>query len=188
MTMSTFKRIAVTNRSLCIARLEEQVEKICRSSLCDALILREKDLGEQEYMNLAMSIKGICDKHRVDFFCNSMPKVSDELGCGLQLSYQSFLNQNRKKDRTSWVSVHTVEEAKNAEKLGADGLIAGHIFVTACKKGLAPRGLNFLKEICGAVSIPVFAIGGIDDSNSEAVKLTGAQGECRMSWYMRHQF
>ena len=184
--MSTFKKIAVTNRSLCSAGLEEQVEKICRSSLCDALILREKDLGEQEYMNLAMPIKGICDKHRVDFFCNSMPKVSDELGCGLQLSYQSFLEQNWERDKHVWVSIHTVEEAVNAEKLGANALIAGHIFMTDCKKGLAPRGLDFLKDICRAVSIPIFAIGGIDDSNSEAVKLAGAQGECRMSWYMRY--
>ena len=91
-----------------------------------------------------------------------------------------------KKDQETWVSVHTVEEARNAEKLGADGLIAGHIFVTDCKKGLAPRGLEFLKEVCAAVSIPVFAIGGIDDSNSDAVRLAGAQGECRMSWYMRY--
>ena len=145
--MSMFKRIAVTNRSLCSAGLEEQVEKICKERLCEALILREKDLSEQDYLGL---------------------------------------EQNWERDTYVWVSVHTVEEAVNAEKLGANALIAGHIFMTDCKKGLAPRGLDFLKDICRAVSIPVFAIGGIDDSNSEAVKLAGAQGECRMSWYMRY--
>ena len=186
MTMSTFKRIAVTNRSLCSASLKEQVEKICNAGLCDALILREKDLAEQDYMNLAMPIKLICDKHGIDLFCNNMPSVAEKLKCNLQLSYQSFLDLKGKKDQETWVSVHTVEEARNAEKLGADGLVAGHIFVTDCKKGLAPRGLEFLKEVCAAVSIPVFAIGGIDDSNSDAVRLAGAQGECRMSWYMRY--
>ena len=186
MTMSTFKRIAVTNRSLCSASLKEQVEKICNAGLCDALILREKDLAEQDYMSLAMSIKLICDKHGIDLFCNNMPSAAGRLGCNLQLSYQNFLDLKGKKDQETWVSVHTVEEARNAEKLGADGLIAGHIFVTDCKKGLAPRGLEFLKEVCYAVSIPVFAIGGIDESNSDAVRLAGAQGECRMSWYMRY--
>ena len=137
-------------------------------------------------MSLAMYIKVICDKHRVDFFCNNMPGIAEKLKCNLQLSYQSFLDQKRKSGQITWVSVHTVEEAINAERLGADGLIAGHIFVTDCKKGLAPRGLDFLKEVCDAVSIPVFAIGGIDDSNSYLVRLAGAQGECRMSWYMRY--
>lgn len=186
MTMSTFKRIAVTNRSLCSARLEAQVEKICKAGLCNALILRENDLDEQDYMSLAIYIKAICDKHRIGFFCNNMPSVAEKLKCNLQLSYQSFLNQKWKSGQITWVSVHTVEEAINAERLGADGLIAGHIFVTDCKKGLAPRGLDFLKEVCDAVSIPVFAIGGIDDSNSDLVRLAGAQGECRMSWYMRY--
>ena len=186
MIMSTFKRIAVTNRSLCSARLEAQVEKICKAGLCNALILREKDLSEVEYLSLAKSIKEICDEHGIDFICNNVPNVAELLGCNLQLSYQSFLDQKWKSSQITWVSVHTVEEAINAERLGADGLIAGHIFVTDCKKGLAPRGLDFLKEVCDAVSIPVFAIGGIDDSNSDLVRLAGAQGECRMSWYMRY--
>ena len=161
-----FKRIAVTNRSLCSAGLEEQVEKICKERLCEALILREKDLSEQDYLGLAMTIKAVCDEYGVDFICNNMPSVAEKLGCKMQLSYQSFLEQNWERDTYA--------------------LIAGHIFMTDCKKGLAPRGLDFLKDICRAVSIPVFAIGGIDDSNSEAVKLAGAQGECRMSWYMRY--
>ena len=183
--MSTFKRIAVTNRSLYSAGLEEQVEKICKEGLCEALILREKDLSEQDYLALAITIKAVCDEYGVDLICNNMTSVAEKLGCRLQLSYQNFLKQNGERDKHIWVSIHTVEEAVNAEKLGANALIAGHIFQTSCKKGLAPRGLDFLKDICRAVSIPVFAIGGIDDSNSEAVKLAGAQGECRMSWYMR---
>lgn len=183
--MSTFKKIAVTNRSLCRTGLKEQVEKICKAGLCDALILREKDLSEAEYISLAKSIKEICDEHGLDFICNNMPGAASRLACGLQMSYRSFLEQEHRSDGT-WVSVHSLDEAIEAERLGADGLIAGHIFVTDCKKGLAPRGLEFLKEVCDAVSIPVFAIGGIDESNSDLVRLAGAQGECRMSWYMRY--
>ena len=180
-----FKRIVVTNRSLCRTGLKEQVEKISRLGFCDALILREKDLSEAKYLSLAKSIKEICDEHGIDFICNNMPDVAEQLGCNLQLSFQSFLEQGHRADST-WVSVHSLDEAIEAERLGADALIAGHIFVTDCKKGLEPRGLDFLRKICEAVSIPVFAIGGIDDENAELVKQAGAQGECRMSWYMRY--
>ena len=183
--MSMFKRIVVTNRSLCRTGLKEQVEKISRLGFCDALILREKDLSEAKYLSLAKSIKEICDEHGIDFICNNMPDVAEQLGCNLQLSFQSFLEQGHRADST-WVSVHSLDEAIEAERLGADALIAGHIFVTDCKKGLEPRGLDFLRKICEAVSIPVFAIGGIDDENAELVKQAGAQGECRMSWYMRY--
>ena len=58
-------------------------------------------------------------------------------------------------------SVHSVSEAVEAQELGASYLIAGHIFSTDCKKGVPPRGLSFLTEVCDAVTIPVFAIGGI---------------------------
>ena len=42
-------------------------------------------------------------------------------------------------------SVHSVEDAKEAERLGVSYMTAGHIYITDCKKGLAPRGLGFLK-------------------------------------------
>ena len=40
-----------------------------------------------------------------------------------------------------------------AERLGATYVTAGHIFTTDCKKGLPPRGLDFLKNVCDAVTI-----------------------------------
>ena len=45
-------------------------------------------------------------------------------------------------------------------------MTAGHIFATDCKKGLPPRGLDFLKNVCDAVGIPVYAIGGINIASS----------------------
>ena len=48
-----------------------------------------------------------------------------------------------------------------AERLGAAYVTAGHIFTTDCKKGLPPRGLDFLKNVCDAVTIPVYGIVGI---------------------------
>ena len=90
-------------------------------------------------------------------------------------------------------SVHSVEDAIKAEQLGATYMTAGHIFATDCKKGLPPRGLDFLKNVCDAVQIPVYAIGGINiDSvcsfyvpRLNEVLAHGAVGACIMSSMMR---
>ena len=65
-------------------------------------------------------------------------------------------------------------------------LTAGHIYVTDCKKGLAPRGLGFLKDVCSTVNVPVYAIGGIkfDEKQWEELKQNGASGGCIMSGMM----
>ena len=74
-----------------------------------------------------------------------------------------------------------------AEALGCTYITAGHVFDTDCKKGLPGRGLPFLEEVCGSVSIPVYAIGGIHEDNVAAVRRSGAQGACVMSTLMQCQ-
>ena len=83
------------------------------------------------------------------------------------------------------VSVHSVEEAIFAEKMGAGYVTAGHIFLTDCKKGLAARGLPFLKNVCESVGIPVYAIGGITPDHVDAGLGAGAAGFGVMSGIMR---
>ena len=57
--------------------------------------------------------------------------------------------------------------------------------MTDCKKGLAPRGLEFLRKVCESVSVPVYAIGGICNANIDLVRKAGAAGACVMSGLMR---
>ena len=84
-------------------------------------------------------------------------------------------------------STHSLEDAKIAEKLGATYITASHIFATDCKKGLEPRGLDFLKNICDNVNIPVFALGGINEDNSKYCYENGAKGVCMMSQAMKYR-
>ena len=95
--------------------------------------------------------------------------------------YSSASVSSQRKQRKS------VEEAKEAQKLGATYLTAGHIYTTDCKKGLPPRGLDFLREICNAVTIPVYAIGGIHAGTGQIreVMECGASGACIMSEMMK---
>lgn len=83
------------------------------------------------------------------------------------------------------VSVHSPKEAREAERLGASYVTAGHIFATDCKKGVPPRSMDFLKQVCDSVRIPVYAIGGINGENVALIRNTKASGACMMSEYMR---
>ncbi|MCO4851284.1 thiazole tautomerase TenI [Bacillus vallismortis] len=78
-------------------------------------------------------------------------------------------------------SVHSLEEAVQAEKEGADYVLFGHVFETDCKKGLEGRGMSLLSGIKQRVSVPVMAIGGMTPDRLRDVKQAGADGIAVMS-------
>ena len=82
-------------------------------------------------------------------------------------------------------SVHSVEDMLLARKLGADYAFAGNIYETDCKKGLAGRGLDFLKNVVEIADFPVYAIGGITAARMPEILQTGAAGGCMMSGFMK---
>ena len=80
-----------------------------------------------------------------------------------------------------------MEDARKAQRLGATYITAGHIYTTDCKKGLPPRGTDFLQDVCRAVNIPVYAIGGIKPDKTQLAEIQecGASGGCIMSGMMK---
>ncbi|MDO4278544.1 thiamine phosphate synthase [Lachnoclostridium edouardi] len=186
----TGKVIAVTNRKLCTRPFEEQLERAAKEKPY-AVILREKDLSEQEYEKLAQRALEICEKYHVKCILHTYTDVAKRLKCPY-IHLPLWRMEQLEKEEPGWntfteagASVHSLEEAKKAEELGASYITAGHIFVTDCKKGLEPRGLEFLKNICQEVKIPVFAIGGIHPYNQEEPVNAGAAGVCMMSEFMK---
>lgn len=168
----------------------QSIEMIAQSDV-DAIILREKDLSEDEYLPLAKNVKEICDKYYKKLIIHNFIDVAKKLGIkNIQLSLSKFISiKNIRNDfENVGTSVHSVENAVLAEKLGADYIIAGHIFATECKKGLAPRGVGFLEDVCKAVDIPVFAIGGINDNSVtelSSLNCNNFSGVCVMSALMK---
>lgn len=103
---------------------------------------------------------------------------------GVQLTYQSLdvqLVKTSFPELRIGKSVHSIQEAVEAEEQGADYLLYGHIFSTSSKPGLAPRGLGSLQQVVKEVAIPVIAIGGITPKNTKDVLSTGAAGIAVMS-------
>ena len=72
------------------------------------------------------------------------------------------------------VSTHSLDQALTAESEGADYVGFGPIFTTPAKSGWQPLGTGFFKDLNQRLSIPYFAIGGIDLSNIERVIKAGA--------------
>lgn len=68
--------------------------------------------------------------------------------------------------------------------MGADYVIAGHVFKTDCKRGQPGRGLDFIQSVSECIHIPVYGMGGICQENAEAVIYAGAAGVCAMSGFM----
>ncbi len=182
--------IAVTNRSLCARPFLEQVERVCQVHP-RALLLREKDLPETEYRNLGGAVLEICRAYQVPCIFHSFPGAARELkaeSIHLPIHRLRSMKLEQLSDFSRiGCSIHSAEEAKEAQDLGATYLTAGHIYATDCKKGLPPRGLDFLKQVCENVKIPVYAIGGIrpDLEQLDEVLSTGARGVCIMSGMMR---
>lgn len=183
------KVICVTNRHLCENPLVEQVETVCKFHP-KAIILREKDLPEDEYMILANEVLDICAKNGVECILHFYTNVAKKLKCNAIHLPLFKLRENRanlSEFKIIGTSVHSVEEAIEAQKLGATYISAGHIFATDCKKGVPPRGLDFLKKVCQTVEVPVYAIGGIKFSSEQMNDIIdcGAKGGCIMSGMMK---
>ena len=189
MTIFMYNIICVTSRKLCEGDFLERIEHIA-SLHPKAVILREKDLTENEYRELAGSVIKVCSKYDTPCILHSFVSTALELNADrIHLPLHIFREldgSTKSRFKLIGVSCHSVAEAKEAESKGADYVIAGHIFSTDCKKGLAPRGLDFLKEVCMSVSIPVYAIGGISSENIKSVLDCGADGACIMSGFMRN--
>lgn len=150
------------------------------------IYLREKGRSEREYIDIAVNIGRLLDGKDVKL---SVRSESAAERCGtknLHLSFNEYVARETSGQRTNGykytVSVHSVEEAKTAERLGAQRLVTGHIFATECKINFAPRGLEYLHTIVNSVGIPVVAIGGIKPENYIDVVNCGAADIAVMSY------
>ena len=169
--------IAVSNRLLCRDNFEKRIREI--SALGIPVILREKDLSEDEYYQLLSSV------NVPEITAHTYAGAARRFGCkSIHMPLPVLENADMSGFNTVGVSVHSVEQAIRAVECGATYLTAGHIFVTDCKKGLPPRGTDLIREIKAAVNIPVYAIGGISPRNADEAVYAGADGVCVMSGFM----
>lgn len=181
------KVICVTNRRLCSGEFLERIREIGAHRPA-GIILREKDLDAGEYLELSREVLKLCREMQVKCILHSHPAAAEVLGChALHMPLhllREMVAEERARFSTLGASCHAVDEAREAERLGCTYITAGHVFDTDCKAGLPGRGLDFLSEVCQAVNIPVYAIGGICPEKFSQILKAGAAGGCMMSTLM----
>ena len=143
--------------------------------------LREKDVTSREFYAIATKIKAITDKYNVPLIINDRLDIALAVGAfGVHIGQSDMpciiARQVLGKDKIIGVSVHTLEEALEAEKDGADYLGCGAVFSTSTKKDATNVSYDQLKEIKSRVKIPVVAIGGINEKNLAQLKETNIDG------------
>jgi thiamine-phosphate pyrophosphorylase len=141
----------------------------------DAVQLREKDLAPPDLALLAARLREAIGD-RALLLVNGNADVASEVAAdGLHLPAGAPF---ARPDGVALVgrSVHSVEAAVQAEREGADYLIAGPIYETPSHRGVAAAGVGLISAVVASVSVPVVAIGGITATRVPDVLSAGAGG------------
>jgi thiamine-phosphate pyrophosphorylase len=171
------------------AALTQRIESTVRAGIRWVQI-REKDLPARNLMDLTRTALRVCSdlgiQRQARVLVNDRCDVAwAAAAAGVHvgeksLPVQMLINARHASGLTNFLvgaSCHSVDGAISAADEGADYIFFGPIFATPSKAGLgAPQGLAKLAQVCGAVPIPVIAIGGIRLENARACREAGAAG------------
>ena len=148
--------------------------------------LREKELDDEAFLKEAVEIHALCQRYGVPFFVNDNVDIAirchaEGVHVGQEDMAAAQVRQRVGDEMMIGVSVHSVEEALEAVRHGADCLGVGAAFSTHTKADVDVLPEGMMKAICDAVDIPVVAIGGIHKENILQLKGTGVDGVALVS-------
>jgi len=143
--------------------------------------IREKTADTLEFYNLALKVKEITTKYNVPLIINDRVDVALAIDAdGVHVGQSDMpCDVTRKligENKILGVSAATIDEAKKAEKDGADYIGTGAVFPTSTKDDAPNITKKDLKDIVDSINIPVVAIGGITIENANELKNTGISG------------
>jgi thiamine-phosphate pyrophosphorylase len=172
----------VTDRRQTRERPLPEIVAACLAVGLPAVQLREKDLGAIELAHLGRELRVLTADRGALLIVNDRIDVALAVGAdGVQRTSTSLpvadLVAVADKRLRVGASVHSREEARAAERAGADWLFFGPVYDTPSKRLYGPpQGLPSLEQVCAAVGVPVIAIGGITPERVADVRRAGAAG------------
>lgn len=173
---------AVTDRSW-LKRgesLKDPLEVLLKAGVT-CVQLREKRADDDFFIKEALEIKELCRHYQVPLLINDRPDIAKKVGAdGVHVGLSDMgIEKAREMLGDGFIiggSAHNVQEALAAQEAGADYIGCGAVFGSSTKTDVTTLPREELKAICGAVQIPVVAIGGISLTNMEKLAGTGIDG------------
>lgn len=170
----------ITDRSLCGDKpLQETVSAAVEGGV-DAVHLREKDLATSDLYAMALQLRDIT-KGRALLIINDRMDIALAVDAdGVQLGHDALpLPVARGLAGEGMLlgrSVHSLEEALEAQRLGSDYLLVGTIYPSRSHPQLKVSGPDLLRRVRASVDLPIYAIGGINAENAPEAIRAGANG------------
>jgi len=165
--------------------LYQQIEKALRGGVT-CVQLREKSMDNTAFLQEARKIQTLCRRYMVPFIINDNVEVAIACGAdGIHVGQKDMsageIRRRTGKNMILGVSVHTLKEAREAVRNGADYLGLGAVFPTSTKTDAVPMPKETLRAICVAANVPIVAIGGINQSNIGKLAKSGVDGVALVS-------
>ena len=172
----------VTDRAQTRERDLVDVVRECLGAGLRAVQLREKDLGAADLAALGRRLRDATHAAAARLVVNDRVDVALAVGAdavqrtSTSLSIGDIRAVAGQRLRIG-ASVHSLAEALDAERAGADWIVFGPIFDTPSKRRFgAPQGLAALRSVTAQVRLPVVAIGGMTPERVPDVLAAGATG------------
>ena len=141
---------------------------------------RDKESSDRDFLELASILQNICQRRKIPFIINDRVDIARYLKVdGVHLGQDDLPPRIARRilgsSKIIGISTKNIEQAKEAEKHGADYVGIGPIFDTLTKKIEKPVGLEIIKQAKKYLRIPFFPIGGIDLENLDQVIEAGSK-------------
>jgi thiamine-phosphate pyrophosphorylase len=150
------------------------------SAGCAMLQLRAKRLDDRAFLDLATKARAACRRAGVPFVVNDRSDIAAMVQAdGLHLGQDDLSVRDARSivgHMQIGVSTHSLPQAEQAVRDGADLIAFGPVFETTTKDNPDPVvGVELLRQVCRSMSRPVIAIGGITPQNADQTRAAGAR-------------
>jgi thiamine-phosphate pyrophosphorylase len=174
-----FKLYVIIDRKSCGGRDPVCVAEEAIAGGADIIQLRDKDSTACEILEAGRAIRGLAKKNKALFIINDRVDIALALDAdGVHLGQDDLPIESARsmigREKLIGLSTHSLSQALDAQKRGADYIGVGPIFSTPTKPDYKAVGIDSIREVRDNIKIPFVVIGGIDRSNIDEVIAAGA--------------
>jgi 8-oxo-dGTP diphosphatase len=163
------------NRTGFLGRLERALAAGARK-----IQLRAREMAAADLRALARDAQVRCRAHGAHLLVNGEPGLAMELCLGLHLRSAQLMALSERprlaKGQLLAASCHDAAELAQAERLGLDFAVLGPVAATDSHPGATPLGWARFAELREAVSLPIYALGGMKPADVAQARRHGGQG------------